>query len=170
METRLSGFYDGYSATCSPVPAPNMSEKKLLEREQCALDIASALLKGESPFMDQHFGAGKTSLGFKFRDVLKDFELWDPVLREKLGDQYRTLEKEPAFKALMGAVYIHVNWSSCNVHVKSGASQEQMKDEIDKKLCEQILFALCLSVGCPKMPPACSLKEFPSALDSKPFR
>ncbi len=116
------------SLTFREVAPPQINGERIYERREQAEQIAQCLLESSgtrlTPLCDACFGAGKTSLIYKFRGLL------DP---SKFG---------PSFSRLKDAIYLHVSFSNPRL------SHLKMDREDQEKYVVQIIYkTLKLSAG-----------------------
>ncbi len=96
-----------FTVPCQPRPRnpPFLNGELLYQRVSSSILIATHLASGlgnrNTVFMDHCFGSGKTSLMFKFRDILRQ--------RIPLGDASMDhLVKNATFDRLMSSIFLHI--------------------------------------------------------------
>eukprot|EP00727_Mastigamoeba_balamuthi_P008627 m51a1_g4387 hypothetical protein (696) ;mRNA; f:347386-350319 len=120
--------------------SPNLDTRfPLLERDEAALDLAETLLLpiGDelTPVLDQSFGAGKTSLCYRFREILVQ------LVANEGNHRAAVLKAHPRLESLLGATYIWVQMSETPF-------AREMRERDYVKIFTQVFYQkLVLSLG-----------------------
>ena len=126
-ETPVPGVY-----SFSEVKPQSLPNKILYDRKNSALKLACTLLSRigarETAFMDDCYGAGKTFLAYRFRELL-------PELVEDCWDS-----KPKDFDTLMTAIYLHIPCRELDISIDpSSINQPAVYDILVLKLLAQVL-------------------------------
>ena len=125
------------------IPPPALNGEKLYGRENSALQLAEELLNStgnrRTPIMDHCFGAGKTSLVWKFRKIVSN-----SVEQKRLNAK--------AWEKLQSAVYLHVLFRSEGISSQflrefGMMNIDQQNDALDRFIYKELISVLQTSSG-----------------------